>query len=84
MEKTHSKEEIFKWIGEIFAREFGFSPEELLLETRLIDDLDMDSIDGIDMAVRIEEKTSLLLSEEELRSIQTIEDAVDLIHRRLQ
>lgn len=50
-----SKEEIFKWIGEIFAREFGFSPDELRLETHLIDDLDMDSIDAIDMAVRIEE-----------------------------
>ncbi len=79
-----SKEEIFKWMGEIFAREFGFSPDELRLETHLIDDLDMDSIDAIDMAVRIEEKTDLLLDEEELRSILTIQDAVDLIHQRLQ
>ena len=80
----HSKEEIFKWIGEIFAREFGFGSEQLLLETHLIDDLDMDSIDAIDLAVRIEEKTNLLLGEEELLSIQTIGDAVDLIHQRLQ
>ena len=80
----HSKEEIFKWVVEIFAREFGFSQGELRLETHLIDDLDMDSIDAIDMAVRIEEKTNLLLDEEELRAILTIQDVVDLIHERLR
>jgi acyl carrier protein len=35
------------------------------------------------MAVRIEEKTRLVLSSDDLQSIQTIEDAVDLIHARL-
>ena len=79
-----SKEEIFKWVVEIFAREFGFSPEELRLETHLLDDLDMDSIDAIDMAVRIEEKTNFLLNEDELRSILTVQNAVDLIHERLK
>jgi len=79
----HSKEEIFKWVVEILGREFGFSLEELRPETHLIDDLDMDSIDAIDMAVRIEEKMKLSLSEEDLQSIGTVQDAVDLIHGRL-
>ena len=79
-----SKEEIFKWITEILSREFGFAQEDLRLDTHLIDDLDMDSIDAIDMAVRIEEKTGLLLDEDELRSIRMIQDAADLIHKRLQ
>lgn len=79
----HSKEEIFKWVVEILAREFGFSLEDLHLETHLIDDLDMDSIDAIDMAVRIEEKTALSLVERDLKSMLTIQHAVDLIHERL-
>jgi acyl carrier protein len=34
------------------------------------------------MAVRIEEKTNLSLNEEDLQSILTIQDAVDLINER--
>jgi acyl carrier protein len=79
----HSKEEVFKWVVEILVREFDFSSEELHLGTHLVDDLDLDSIDAIDMAVRIEEKTGLSFKEEDLKSIETIQHAVDLIHARL-
>jgi acyl carrier protein len=79
----HSKDEILKWVVEIVAREFGFDVANLGPETRLAEDLDLDSIDAIDMAVRIEEKTRLAFSGEDLQSIQTIQDAVDLIHARL-
>ena len=79
----HSKDEILKWVVEILTREFGLDAANLRSETRLVEDLDLDSIDAIDMAVRIEEKTRLLLSGDDLQSIQTIQDAVDLIHARL-
>jgi acyl carrier protein len=79
----HSKDEILKWVVEIVAREFGFDVAKLGPETRLAEDLDLDSIDAIDMAVRIEEKTRLAFSGEDLQSIQTLQDAVDLIHARL-
>lgn len=79
----HSKDEVLKWVVEILTREFGVDATNLRLETRLAEDLDLDSIDAIDMAVRIEEKTGLTLSGEDLQSIQTIQDAVDLIHARL-
>jgi len=79
----HSKEEILKWMVEILAQEFGLDPASLRPQTRLEADLDLDSIDAIDMAVRIEEKTRLALSGDDLDSIETIQDAVDLIHARL-
>ncbi len=79
----HSETEILKWVVEILAHEFGVAAADLRAETHLVDDLDLDSIDAIDMAVRIEEKTGLALSGQDLQSIQTIQDAVDLIHARL-
>ncbi len=79
----HSKDEILKWVSEILVNEFGIDAANLRFETRLVEDLDLDSIDAIDMAVRIEEKTGLALSGDDLQSIQTIRDAVDLIHERL-
>jgi len=79
----HSENEVLKWVAEILTREFALEAATLRPETRLIEDLDLDSIDAIDMAVRIEEKTGLVLSAEELQSIETIQDVVDLIHARL-
>jgi len=79
----HSRDEVLKWVVEILVNEFGVDAANLRLETRLVEDLDLDSIDAIDMAVRIEEKTGLALTGDDLQSIQTIRDAVDLIHARL-
>jgi acyl carrier protein len=63
--------------------EFHFRDEELRLEAHLVDDLDLDSIDAVDLAVRVEERTGLSLGEADLKSIQTIQDIVDLIDERL-
>ena len=53
----HSRDEIFKWVTEVLEREFQFDRSELSLETHLIDDLDLDSIDAIDLTVRLEGRT---------------------------
>jgi acyl carrier protein len=78
-----SESDIFKWVVEILVHEFDFRAENLHPETHLVNDLDLDSIDAIDMAVRIEEKTHITLSGDDLQSIQTIQNAVELIHERL-
>ena len=72
--------EILGWVTDVLRNEFEFSSAELTPSTHLIDDLEMDSIDAVDMAVRLEQKTGFRLSEDELKSIQTIQDVVDLIH----
>jgi acyl carrier protein len=79
----HSKDEIFKWVTDLMKREFHFRDEELRPSAHLVDDLDLDSIDAVDLAVRVEERTGLALTEADLKSIQTIQDIVDLIDGRL-
>lgn len=79
----HSKDEIFKWVADLMKTEFHFRDEELRPEAHLVDDLDLDSIDAVDLAVRVEERTGLSLDEADLKSIQTIQDIVDLIDERL-
>jgi acyl carrier protein len=78
-----SKDEIFKWVVDLMKVEFHFRDEDLRPTTHLIDDLDLDSIDAVDLAVRVEEKTGLSLTEADLKSIRTIQDIVDLIDERL-
>ena len=79
----HSKDEIFKWVTDLMKTEFHFRDQDLRPNAHLVDDLDLDSIDAVDLAVRVEERTGLALTEADLKSIQTIQDIVDLIDGRL-
>ncbi len=78
-----SRDEIFEAVAQALAREFELDPAVLRLDAHLVDDLDLDSIDAIDLAVRLEEQLGVAFSEEDLKSVQTLEDVVDLIHERL-
>ena len=58
---------------------------QVLYRPRLqpLDDLDLDSIDAIDLAVELEQETGLRLEEQELRQIRRVKDIVDLVCDRL-
>jgi acyl carrier protein len=78
-----SKHEIFEVVVDALVREFELEPDALRPESHLIDDLDLDSIDAIDLSVRLEEKIGVSFSEEDLKSLRTLQDVVDLIHERV-
>jgi acyl carrier protein len=79
----HSKEEIFEEVRSILCREFEFAPEDVLPTSHLINDLDLDSIDAIDLAVKLEERVGLDLDEKELRSLRLVQDVVDVVYTHL-
>jgi acyl carrier protein len=78
-----SQDAVFGWVCEILKREFQLADSELTRTAHLIDDLDLDSIDAIDLSVRLEEKTGVAFKEEDLKGIRTIGDVVDFISQRL-
>ncbi len=83
MDQQTTQEQLFARVREIMVKSFELDPEEISLSAHLIDDLDLDSIDAIDLAVGLEEETGLDIAEDELREIRVVQDIVDLIHRKL-
>lgn len=78
-----TKEQILELVKECMVASFELDPSEIHPTAHLIDDLDLDSIDAIDMAVDLEERTGLDVTGEELMEIRVIQDIVDLVHRKL-
>ncbi len=78
-----SKEAVLGELRAVMKSELGLSPELIEPTAHLIDDLDLDSIDLVDVAVTLEESIGIKLAEEELKSIRTVQDAVDVVHARL-
>jgi acyl carrier protein len=78
-----SRDQVFERLRSILKQEFGLADEQIVPGAQLADDLGLDSVDAVALAVRIEEETQLALAEEELRSLQTLAQVVDLLHARL-
>jgi acyl carrier protein len=79
-----TKEEIFDRVSAILIDSFELEPTTVHLSAHLIEDLDLDSIDAVDLAVGLEGELGLDISEDELREIKFVQDIVDLLHRRLR
>ena len=74
-----TREEIYGWVSDILQSEFQLAREDLSIDAHLIDDLDLDSIDAIDLSVRLEEKTGVSFTEDDLKAIRTVAHVVDFI-----
>ena len=76
-----TNEEIYGRIRTTLIENFEIPAERISLDARLGDDLELDSIDAIDMAVQIQELTGARLEEDELRKLRTVGDTVELVAR---
>lgn len=76
-----TRERILDELVQTMVEMFEMEPADVVPEAHLIDDLDLDSIDAIDMAVRLQEMTGKRVDEESLRQVRTVGDVVDLVER---
>ena len=83
MDKKFSKEQIFNKLAEILEDEFEIEKNAIVEEANLFTDLDLDSIDAVDLAVRLQQFTEKRLSPEEFKQIKTVSDVVNAVYSLL-
>lgn len=76
-----TKEEILKEISAVLADEFECDPVKLTADARLYEDLDLDSIDAVDLVVRLQQQTGIKVQAEDFKSIRTLGDVAGVIER---
>jgi acyl carrier protein len=60
---------------------FELEPERITLAARLYDDLEIDSIDAIDLIDRLRQVSGKKIPAERFRSVRTIGDLVDSVQQ---
>ncbi len=70
-------------IRELIADKLGFDTVEVLPETKLIDDLGMDSLDRVELMVELEREFDISLTDEEIEIIETVQQCFDLIGTKI-
>ena len=63
-------------VKRVFIELFELEEDELTLDANLYEDLDIDSIDAVDLIVRLKEETDLKMSPEQYKEIRTLGDIV--------
>lgn len=77
----HTQEEIFKTIKEILIDDFECAPETLVPDARLVEDLDLDSIDAVDLIVRLQKIIQKKVDPNDFKQIRTLQDVVIAIEK---
>ncbi|MDX8129779.1 acyl carrier protein [Methylomonas sp. BW4-1] len=76
-----TQEDVFATLRELMSEMFELTPEDITLEANLRQDLDIDSIDAVDLMVRLREITGKRINPEDFKNARTIQDVVDTVHR---
>jgi acyl carrier protein len=74
-----TNEEILQRIKDIMSEVFDIDASRVVPEARLRDDLDIDSIDAVDLIVQLKPLVGRRMQPEAFKSVRTIGDVVDAI-----
>ena len=76
-------QDVASGLREIMAARLGLPAEQLVPEARLVEDLGLDSLDAVELAISVERKFDIEVPEEELTKLKTVADMVALVESRL-
>lgn len=71
------KQEIFEKLQDIMVDIFEIEREKITLTANLYQDLDIDSIDAVDLAVEVRELTGKRINPDDFKQVRTMQDLVD-------
>lgn len=79
MANKFTKEQIFEELKNILHDELEIDEDLIKGEANLFEDLELDSIDAVDIAVRMQRFTDKKLTPEEFKQIKTVDDVVNAV-----
>ena len=74
-----SKDEVYRRLARYLTDMFEVPEEKIRPEARLYEELDLDSIDALDLVVKLQEITGRRISPQEFKTVRTVGDVVDRV-----
>jgi acyl carrier protein len=68
----------------MMAEMFELKMEQLKPDTKLFEELNLDSIDAVDLVVKVQEITGRRVDQADLRRVRTVKDVVDMVEQYLK
>ncbi|HET6770268.1 MAG TPA: acyl carrier protein [Actinomycetota bacterium] len=78
------RQEIEERVRKVLAEQLSVDIEKVTPEARFEEDLDADSLDLVEAVLGLEEELSVEIPEEEMESVKTVGQAVDLVMGKIE
>lgn len=79
-----NQEEIYAKVTGILVDLFEIDPQDIHPDAHLYQDLDIDSIDAVDLVVELKKMTGKKIKPEEFKAVRTVQDVVDEIEKLMR
>ncbi|MFT4273471.1 MAG: acyl carrier protein [Pantoea sp.] len=79
-----NKDEIYQEIAALLTSLFEIDADDIRPDARLYEDLELDSIDAVDMVVHLQKRTGRKIKPEIFRSVRTVQDVVDAVDQLMR
>lgn len=75
-----TKQDIFALLQQLMVKEFELDAEQVQLDAHLYEDLDLDSIDAVDLVVKLRELTGKKIEPDAFKAVRTVANVVDEVY----
>ena len=79
-----TRDDIYQKMEQILVETFELKPEQIKPEALILQDLDLDSIDAVDLIVKLQQYTNKKIDPEAFKAVRTINDVVEAIYKLVQ
>jgi acyl carrier protein len=78
-----SDEDILSRLKEMLHETFEIEPARVKPDAHLFTDLELDSIDAVDLAIQVQDMTGLRIKPEDFKSVRTVGDVIATVQAML-
>nr|WP_040521695.1 acyl carrier protein [Aliiglaciecola lipolytica] len=77
----NKQEDTFQQVVALFEELFELDPARVKPDSNLYNDLDIDSIDAVDLVVELRKMTGIKIKPEDFKSVRTVNDIVEQVDK---
>ncbi|MBD1575186.1 MULTISPECIES: acyl carrier protein [Vibrio] len=74
-----NREEVFNKVRDAFVELFEIDADDIKPESQLYQELDLDSIDAVDLVVHLQKLTGKKIQPDEFKAVRSVNDVVDAV-----
>jgi acyl carrier protein len=78
---AHTEQEILAGLGEIIEEIVGTDASEVTPEKSFVDDLDIDSLSMVEIAIAAQDKFGVEIPDDQLKDLKTVQDVITFIQK---
>ncbi|MCS4306407.1 acyl carrier protein [Rheinheimera pacifica] len=79
-----TKQDVYNVLQQLMIKEFELDAEQIQLDANLYEDLDLDSIDAVDLVVKLRELTGKKIEPDAFKAVRTVGNVVDQVYALIE